>query len=242
MHVYLKILTYIALLVINCSCLSQAKHGGHASYDTELAQNALIEELGPHIKNQRVLDAIKATPRHLFVPAELQMQAYTNQALAIGYGQTISQPLIVALMTEALEPDPNDRVLEIGTGSGYQAAVLSKLVKEVYTIEILRPLAAQTQELFKTLEISNIHSITADGAAGWMENAPYNSIIVTAAAPIIPEQLSEQLTEGGRLIIPIGVATQRLLLYTKHNGKLIQKDFGQVRFVPMTGTIRHKTK
>ncbi len=203
----------------------------------EQHRNKLLAELTPMIRDLRVLAAIKAVPREEFVPVELRAQAYLNQALSIGHGQTISQPQIVALMTEALHPQPNDRILEIGLGSGYQASVLAQLVHEVYSIELVRELGIKTIDLLKKLEYRNIHARIGDGSFGWPEEAPFDGIIVTAAPPSIPEALIVQLKEGGRMVIPLGKTDQHLKAYTKINGKLREEDLGAVRFVPMLGAI-----
>ena len=192
-------------------------------------------ELSPRIKDIRVLKAIESIPRHLFVPQELASQAYLNRALAIGFGQTISQPLIVALMTEALQTTNTDRILEIGTGSGYQAAVLSQLVAEVYTVEILRPLAERTAQHLTRQGYTNIKCLTADGSDGWQAHAPYDGIIVTASPKKLPLNLLNQLKIGGRIVFPVGEHEQRLKVITKSRDEITETDLGPVRFVPMTG-------
>jgi protein-L-isoaspartate(D-aspartate) O-methyltransferase len=191
---------------------------------------------GRGITNARVLAAVGKVPRHEFVPAELQHRAYEDSALPIGYDQTISQPYIVAFMTEQLDPQPTDRVLEIGTGSGYQAAVLAQLVAEVYTIEIIEPLAQRAEADLKRLGYTNIHVRAGDGCQGWPEAAPFDAIIVTCAPEQVPQPLVEQLKEGGRMIIPIGpVWDQNLVLLRKQGGRLEKSAVLSVRFVPMTG-------
>ena len=193
------------------------------------------------IKDKRVLDAMEKVPRHEFVPDDLKDQAYEDCPLPIGYGQTISQPYIVAFMTEQLNPKPDDRVLEIGTGSGYQAAVLSLLVKEVYSIEIIEPLAKRAEETCKRLGYTNVFIKAGDGYRGWPEKAPFDSIIVTCAPEKIPEPLIEQLKEGGRMIIPVGPIWDQSLYLLVKKGKEIQKQAVlPVRFVPMTGEIQKK--
>jgi protein-L-isoaspartate(D-aspartate) O-methyltransferase len=238
-----KIYWIFILLLATVNCSSYTNHYTMSEKDFTRARNRLVAvDLSPHIKNTRVLDAIYQVPRHLFVPPELQSQAYLNQALEIGYGQTISQPLVVAMMTEALDPKPDQRVLEIGTGSGYQAAVLSHLVAEVYTVEIIRGLSESTAKLLKNLGIKNIHCRLSDGSFGWSEHAPYDSIIVTAAPTELPNELVLQLKEGGRLVIPVGYHQQKLKLFIKENGTLLEKDLGDVRFVPMTGDVLNKAQ
>lgn len=190
-----------------------------------------------NIKDESVLDAMRTVPRHLFVPEEYLNQAYADHPLPIGYGQTISQPYIVALMTEILELSPGERVLEIGTGSGYQAAILADLNVDVYTVEIIPQLAAQAAERFKNQGYSNIQVSNADGYFGWEEFAPYDAIIVTAAPDHLPQPLINQLSEGGRLVIPIGPigAVQTLWLFEKIGGEPKAMNLGPVRFVPLTG-------
>lgn len=192
---------------------------------------------GRGITNRAVLEAMQSVPRHEFVPKHLRFQAYQDAPLPIGYGQTISQPYIVAFMTEQLQPKPEDRVLEIGTGSGYQAAVLAKLVAAVYTIEIIEPLAKRAAEDLKRLGYTNVFVRFGDGYKGWPDAAPFDAIIVTCAPEKVPRALTEQLKEGGRMIIPVGPALdQQLVLLTKEKGKLERRSVLPVRFVPMTGT------
>ena len=187
------------------------------------------------IDDPRTLQAMAKVPRERFVPKELTARAYEDNPLPIGFGQTISQPYIVAFMTQELRPKPTDRVLEIGTGSGYQAAVLSELVKEVYTIEIVRPLAQRAAVVLQALGYKNVLVKGGDGYKGWPEHAPFDSIIVTAAPDHVPQPLVEQLKEGGRLIIPVGKThAQRLYTYEKHGGQLRETAVIPVRFVPLT--------
>lgn len=185
------------------------------------------------IKDKRVLEAMHKVERHKFVPKLWQHLAYEDYPLPIGEGQTISQPYIVALMTELLQLKGNEKVLEIGTGSGYQAAILAELAKEVYTIEILLPLANRAEKLLSELGYKNIKVKCADGYLGWPQNAPFDAIIVTCAPEEIPKDLIEQLAEGGRMVIPVGEAYQELKLLVKVKGKIEQKDIIPVRFVPM---------
>jgi protein-L-isoaspartate(D-aspartate) O-methyltransferase len=194
------------------------------------------------ISNQGVPSAMRTVPRHLFVPENVRHEAYNDYPLPIGQGQTISQPFIVALMTELLELKGDERVLEIGAGSGYQAAVLSMLAKEVYTIEILDRLAQTAAERLAKLHYDNVHVRAGDGYIGWTEAAPYDAITVTAAAPRLPDSLVAQLKEGGRLVIPVGEEheTQILTLYRKQEGKLVRTDLEPVRFVPMRGEIERR--
>ena len=195
------------------------------------------EELGKSKLDPRVLQVMSSVPRHLFVPRNLQDEAYENRPLPIGHGQTISQPYIVAIMTDLLNVDANDVVLEVGTGSGYQAAVLSPLVKRVHTIEIIEPLAKQAALRLRTLGYRNVEVRHADGYYGWKEAGPFDAIIVTAAASHIPPPLVQQLKPGGTMIIPVGgpFATQYLLLVRKAaNGKVTTRQVLPVIFVPLT--------
>lgn len=193
------------------------------------------------VSDPRVIEAMAQVPRHEFVPEELRVHAYEDRPLPIGYEQTISQPFIVAFMTEKLAPQWTDRVLEIGTGSGYQAAVLSRLVKEVYSIEIVEPLAARASTDLQRLGYRNVHVRAGDGYLGWPEAAPFDAIIVTCAPDHVPEPLVTQLKEGGRMIIPVGPpGAQELVLLGKRAGKLEQRAVLPVRFVPMTGRARER--
>jgi protein-L-isoaspartate(D-aspartate) O-methyltransferase len=195
-----------------------------------------LECRGRDIRNPRVVAALRSVPRHLFVPEELRPMAYEDRPLPIGHGQTISQPFVVAFMTEALDPKPTDRVLEIGTGSGYQAAVLSLLVEEVCSFEIVEPLGRQARETLKQLGYTNVRVAIGDGYRGCREDAPFDAIIVTCAPNHVPPPLVEQLKEGGRLIVPIGVSPdQALHLLKKRDGRVREQALLPVRFVPMTG-------
>jgi protein-L-isoaspartate(D-aspartate) O-methyltransferase len=185
------------------------------------------------IKDRRVLEAMLKVERHRFVAGNLQHLAYEDRPLPIGSGQSISQPYIVALMTELLELEGNEKVLEIGTGSGYQAAILAELAKDVYTIEILPELANRAEQLLKDLGYQNIHVKCADGYLGWPEFAPFDAIIVTCAPDEVPQALIGQLADGGRMVIPIGSLFQELKLLVKKEGKIIQKNIIPVIFVPM---------
>jgi len=189
------------------------------------------------ITDEKVLDVMGKVERHEFVPSSLIEQAYDDNPLPIGYGQTISQPYIVALMTQSLDLNDGDKVLEIGTGSGYQAAVLGESVKDVYTIEIIEELAESAEERLKKLGYENIKVKNADGYFGWEENAPFDKIIITAAANHIPGPLLEQLKDDGKLIIPLGstLRFQTLTLVTKKGDELETEFITGVRFVPMTG-------
>ena len=190
------------------------------------------------VKDPLVLQAMRRVPRHLFVPAEYRDLAYRNSPLLIGYDQTISQPFIVAHMSELLELKPEHRVLEIGTGSGYQAAVLGELCKHVYTIEILAPLGRKATKLLKELGYTQVHVRVGNGYEGWQEFAPFDRIIVTCAPEDIPQALLDQLVPGGRMVIPVGkqYGTQYMVVVDKDKkGRISQKEHYPVRFVPMTG-------
>lgn len=187
---------------------------------------------------QRVMEALRQTPRDEFVPDEFRYRAYDNRPLPIGHGQTISQPYVVALMTDLIQPRPEDVVLEIGTGSGYQAAVLSRLVKRVYSMEIVEELAGQASERLQRLGYDNVEVRAENGRLGWPEHAPYDAILVTAAASQVPPALIDQLKPGGTLVIPVGSRdyAQDLLVITKREDGSVQKrDVLPVVFVPLTG-------
>lgn len=193
------------------------------------------------ISGERVLAAMRKVPREEFVPEAWRAASYADQPLPIGYDQTISQPYIVAFMTEELKPRPEDKVLEIGTGSGYQAAILAELVAQVYSIEIIEPLGKGAQETLERLGYKNVHVKVGDGYKGWPEHAPFDAVIVTCAPDHVPRPLVEQLKEGGRMIIPVGPAgNQDLYLLEKEKGELKQRAVTPVRFVPMTGEAEKK--
>lgn len=188
------------------------------------------------ITDEATLRAMAAVERHRFVDGRISDRAYEDRPLPIGHGQTISQPYIVAFMTEIVQPKPEHRVLEIGAGSGYQAAVLAEIVKKVYTVEIVEPLAESASKLMKTLGYDNVEVRFGDGFYGWPEQAPFDAIVVTAAAEYIPPPLIEQLKEGGRMIIPVGspLRTQQLMLVEKKDGAVQTRSLMPVRFVPFT--------
>lgn len=199
-----------------------------------------VQLVGRGITDKYTLEAMRAVERHRFVPDAQRRRAYEDTPLPIGDGQTISQPYIVALMTELLAPKPGQRVLEIGAGSGYQAAVLAEIVDSVYTIEIVSALAQRTVKLMDELGYANVQVITGDGYAGLPDKAPFDAIIVTAAPEEIPQPLLDQLKEGGKMIIPVGKqsAIQNLILVEKKNGKITKTEVSQVRFVPFTRGVR----
>jgi protein-L-isoaspartate(D-aspartate) O-methyltransferase len=193
--------------------------------------------IGRSALDSRVMQAMREVPRHQFVPRGMHREAYYNGPLPIGHGQTISQPYIVALMTDLLEPTPDDVILEIGTGSGYQAAILSRVVKQVYTLEIIEALSLNAAATLQRLGYDNVACRVADGYDGWVEHAPFDGIIVTAAAPNIPQPLVDQLRPGGRLVIPIGMpyAHQELMVVVKQaSGEIQVTDVLGVAFVPLT--------
>ncbi len=195
-----------------------------------------IERRG--VKAPLVLKALRSVPRHLFVPGKYRSEAYQDDPLPIGNGQTISQPYIVAVMTELLNLDSTSKVLEIGTGSGYQAAVLAEITDSIYSIEIIPALAHRADTLLDSLGYKNIQIRAGDGYLGWPEAAPFDAIIVTAAAPDIPQPLVNQLKIGGRMVIPVGEPNQDLILLTKTEEGTVRRSIIPVRFVPMTGKIR----
>lgn len=198
----------------------------------EMVENQLIPR---GISDSRVIEAMLKIPRHKFLPEHLGDYAYSDSPLPIGMGQTISQPYIVAYMTELLNLKKGDRVLEIGTGSGYQAAILAEIGCDVYTIEIVEILTSKAKKVLQSLGYKNIRFKVDDGYIGWKENAPYDAILVTAAPPEIPEPLTEQLKEGSKMVIPVGDYMQELILLKKTKEGLKEKRVTPVRFVPMTG-------
>ena len=205
----------------------------------DVARRRMVEQQlrARDIVDSRVLAAMGRVPRHLFIEPGLERYAYDDRPLSIGSGQTISQPYIVALMTQLLQIQPAHRLLEVGTGSGYQAAVLAELAAEVYTVEIIPSLAEEARARLEALGYRNVHVRQGDGYEGWREFAPFDGIIVTAGAPQIPPPLVEQLREGGRIAIPVGIAggTQDLILGEKHDGRLHTRSIAPVLFVPLTG-------
>jgi protein-L-isoaspartate(D-aspartate) O-methyltransferase len=230
------------------SAASRNDDRGKAQDTFAPARQAMVEQIraiareavayGAAPVSERVLAVMEQVPRHRFVPPEEKFEAYDNHPLPIGHGQTISQPYIVALMTDLLQVDRQSIVLEIGTGSGYQAAVLSRLAGRVYSIEIVAPLAAQAAQVLAELGYDNVEVKTGDGSVGWPEHAPYDAIIVTAAAEHVPQALIEQLKPGGRMVIPVGgrLDAQQLKLIAKDaDGALHDSNIELVRFVPLTG-------
>lgn len=230
-------MTAICMLYLTSSLSAQS------SAELEAARRLLVEEaiVGGGIKDERVIKSIRETPRHEFIDRKYRRQAYLDMALPIGDKQTISSPFIVAFMTESLSPTESDRVLEIGTGSGYQAAVLSPLVREVYSIEIVESLGRHAKETLKRLKYDNVHVRVGDGYKGWPEKAPFDKIIVTCSPERIPTPLVEQLKEGGLMIVPVGERYQQTLYLTKKkDGKMATAALRPTLFVPMTGAAEDK--
>jgi protein-L-isoaspartate(D-aspartate) O-methyltransferase len=230
------------LSIFLTGCHSQGGDGGNGTVEDDfaLARERMVRDQlsgpGRTIADTNVLEAMRRVPRHEFVPASQRRRAYEDYPLPIGHEQTISQPFVVAFMTEQLRPAPTDRVLEIGTGSGYQAAILGQLVNEVYTIEIIEPLAREAASVLERLGYANIKVRAGDGYQGWPEQAPFDAIIVTCAPERIPQPLVDQLKEGGRMIIPVGeLQNQELVLLEKKEGQIQRRGVLPVRFVPMTG-------
>ena len=205
-------------------------------------QRMVEKQLKPRgIKDERVLTAMSKVPREEFIPADARPDAYEDGPLPIGYDQTISQPYVVAFMTEQLRPKPGDRVLEIGSGSGYQAAILAECVADVYTIEIVEPLAKTAEATLKRLGYKNVHINVGDGYKGWPKEAPFDAIIVTCAPEQVPQPLIDQLKDGGRMVIPVGERfAQQLYLLEKKNGQMKESVTLPVRFVPMLRSKQEK--
>ncbi len=233
---YISMVSILLFFVAGCTDGKRASDLGPKG-DFKAMREKMVETQikARDVKDPRVLSAMLKVERHLFVPKDLQASAYTDQPLPIGEGQTISQPYIVALMTELLELKGEEKVLEVGTGSGYQAAILAELAKEVYSIEIVEPLATSAEKLLFQLGYKNIKVRSGDGYLGWPEVAPFDATIVTCAPDHIPKPLLEQLKEGGRMVMPVGSYTQELKKFIKRSGKIESKDILPVIFVPMTG-------
>ena len=227
------------LILIACT---QEKKMQEQQTDYETLRHAMVKNqiIARGVKDKRVLDAMMSVPRHLFMPESDAHQAYADEPQPIGKGQTISQPYIVAFMTEQLKVDKNSRVLEIGTGSGYQAAVLSKIVDSVFTIEIIPELASKAKKKLHELHYDNVVVRQGDGYNGWPEKAPFDAIIVTAAPPNIPQPLLQQLKIGGRMVLPVGEYLQELVIVKKSDSGIDMESVLPVRFVPMTGKIQKK--
>lgn len=234
--VFLVLLAGISTSVLSADNYERARQAMVRIIEQDVRETSLY--LDKEALDPRVMTTIAKVPRHEFVPRILRRNAYENRPLPIGYGQTISQPYIVAVMTDLLKPEPHHRVLEVGTGSGYQAAILAELVDTIYSIEIIKPLADKAAKRLKDLGYKNAHVRVGDGYYGWEEHAPFDAIIVTAAASHIPPPLIAQLKPGGRMMIPVGsrFLIQQLLLVEKgKNGKLTTHQILPVAFVPLTG-------
>lgn len=233
---FLSIVLILFALLVNCKDKKMYPES-NSNRDFKTLREKMVETQikARGVKDPRVLSALLKVERHLFVPKEFHSSAYSDQPLPIGEGQTISQPYIVALMTELLELKGDEKVLEIGTGSGYQAAILAELAKEVYSIEIVESLATSAKKLLQELGYQNIQVKVGDGYLGWPEVAPFDAIIVTCAPDHIPKPLIEQLKEGGRMVVPVGTYSQELKKIVKRSGKIETTDILPVLFVPMTG-------
>lgn len=225
------------------SCLSseiEARQKTEDEYHRERLAMVETQLKSRDIWNSRVLEAMSKVPRHLLIPTDVRRHAYVDSPVPIGNNQTISQPYIVALMTQTVDPQPTETALEIGTGSGYQAAVLAELVDRVFSVEIIPKLAETARKNLGELGYENVTVLQGDGYRGWPEKGPFGVIVVTAAAEKIPPPLIEQLAEGGRLVMPVGKVRgiQSLILLTKRDGKISERFLTSVRFVPMTGEVQ----
>jgi protein-L-isoaspartate(D-aspartate) O-methyltransferase len=229
------VLALAQILTSLIGCAAQGEQRSDAQW-AQLRERMVREQLqGRGITDRRVLEVMRTVPRHLFVPEGQRSEAYGDYPLPIGYSQTISQPYIVAFMTQALDTAPEQTVLEIGTGSGYQAAVLARLVREVYTIEIVEPLATRSRTTLRELGFTNVQVRAGNGYLGWPEQAPFDRIIVTAAPEEVPQALIDQLKIGGRMAVPVGVGDQELRILRRTANGIETLDTLPVRFVPMTG-------
>ena len=224
-----------ALVIGTMACSSSSAELQSPPFDAARARMVSDQLKARDIRDERVLNAMLKVPRHMFVPAALQGQAYTDSPLPIGYDQTISQPYIVAFMTQSLNIEPGSRVLEIGTGSGYQAAILGVLAREVYTIEIVQPLAERARATLAEQGHQNVHVRHGNGYLGWPEHAPFDRVMVTAAPDEVPPALVKQLKVGGLMAIPVGTASQELRILRRTATRMETLDTLPVRFVPMTG-------
>lgn len=239
------LLSLVLVLACAMACMAASPQAPQPPKDAELAEarQEMVEDIRARgVKDAAVLAAVGSVPRHLFIPEGERSNAYEDRPLPIGYGQTISQPYIVALMTSLLGLRPNSRVLEVGTGSGYQAAVLARLADQVYSVEILKPLGERARRTLAELGYKNVRVRVGDGYKGWPDAAPFDAIIVTAAPPSIPEPLLKQLKTGGKLVIPVGKTYQDLIVMTKRrDGGFDRESVLPVRFVPMTGEAQGRT-
>ncbi len=241
MHYFISLLILIAASSFALAEAPDAYFDARQRMVSEIVDDVVetASQLGRERLNPRVLDAMKSVKRHEFVPPENRKRAYKNRPLPIGHGQTISQPYMVAIMTDLLDLDPGDKVLEVGAGSGYQAAILAELVDRVYSIEIIAPLGKEAAQRLKRLNYDNVDVRIGDGYYGWKEQAPFDAIIVTAAGSHIPPPLIKQLKPGGRMVVPVGsrFMTQELLLVEKNDaGDITTRQLLPVIFVPLTGS------
>lgn len=228
-----------AAVVAVLACARAQSPGDDAGAPARRRERMVREQIEARgVRDRLTLQALRKVPRHLFVAPARADEAYDDHPLPIGHGQTISQPYIVAFMTEALGLRGGESVLEVGTGSGYQAAVLAEIAARVYSIEIVAPLAEEARERLERLGYRNAQVRAGDGYQGWPEAAPFDAIMVTAAAPRIPEPLMQQLADGGRLVLPVGDELQELVVVTRHGTRFDQRRVLPVRFVPMTGQVR----
>ena len=229
----------VAVTMLSFPHTSRSDPGGDdAAFDRARGRMVSEQIAARQVRDPRTLQAMRKVPRHLFVPAASASQAYEDYPLPIGHGQTISQPYIVAFMTEALGLKGGETVLEVGTGSGYQSAVLSEIAARVYSIEIVTALAEEARARLARLAYATVEVRAGDGYLGWPEKGPFDAIMVTAAAPRIPEPLKEQLRDGGRLILPVGDESQELIVVTRRGAAFEERRVLPVRFVPMTGKVR----
>ncbi len=233
----LNYIVFIAMFVLGCAQETAMKHS--EEYYAKLRERMVEQQIiARGVKDSRVIQAMKKVPRHKFMPDDQAPFAYEDEPRPIGYGQTISQPYIVAFMTEQLHLKPTDRVLEIGTGSGYQAAVLAEIADSVFTIEIIPELARDAAKRLKELGYNNVVVKQGDGYNGWPEKAPFDAIIVTAAPPKIPPPLLDQLKKGGTMVLPVGEYVQELVVVKKNESGMTMQNILPVRFVPMTGKVQ----
>jgi protein-L-isoaspartate(D-aspartate) O-methyltransferase len=228
----------VAVTMLSIPDASGSAPGGDDAFDRARERMVSDQIVARQVRDPQTLQAMQKVPRHLFVPPASAAQAYEDYPLPIGHGQTISQPYIVAFMTEALGLKGGETVLEVGTGSGYQSAVLAGIASRVYSIEIVRALAEEAAKRLARLGYSTVEVRAGDGYLGWPEKAPFDAIMVTAAAPRIPEPLKEQLRDGGRLIVPVGDESQELIVVTRRGAVFDERRVLPVRFVPMTGKVR----
>jgi protein-L-isoaspartate(D-aspartate) O-methyltransferase len=226
------------LLALTAFACRPAPDGEEPAYARAREEMVATQIAARDVRDPKTLAAMRKVARHLFVPPAAAAQAYDDHPLPIGHGQTISQPYIVGFMTQALGLKGGETVLEVGTGSGYQAAVLGEIAARVHTIEIVAPLAEEADRLLKRLGYTNVEVRAGDGYLGWPEAAPFDAIMVTAAAPRVPEPLKQQLKDGGRLIVPLGDEWQELVVVTRRGDRFEERRVLPVRFVPMTGKVR----